>query len=110
MEDIFQGEKRDEMKYLFQTMLYSMVLHRSLERNVVPALYYARDMNTAHYSPRLMIEGQEVDYASRSEEFETLLRCKLDELFDLERDFECCPKQESDKICEYCDFLSICKR
>ncbi|MBR3887206.1 MAG: PD-(D/E)XK nuclease family protein [Alistipes sp.] len=110
MEDIFQGEKRDEMKYIFQTMLYSMVLHRSLERNVVPALYYARDMNTAHYSPRLMIEGQEVDYASRSEEFETLLRCKLDELFDLERDFECCPKQESDKICEYCDFLSICKR
>ena len=110
MEDIFEGEQRDEMKYLFQTMLYSMVLHRKFSQDVVPSLYYARDMNQADYSPRLIIADQEVGYASFAQEFETLLRSKLDELFDLDRPFECCPEQESDKICAFCDFKTICKR
>lgn len=110
IEDLFQGEKRDQMKYLFQTMLYSMVLHRSTDRNVVPALYYARDMNNADYSPRLMVGDCEVDYTSFKEDFERALRDKLDELFDLNREFERCPKEESDKICAYCDFRTICKR
>ena len=110
MEDIFEGEKRDEMKYLFQTMLYSMVLHHSFSREVVPSLYYARDMNQADYSPRLTIDGQEVTYSAFATEFEELLRQKLDELFDLNTPFKCCPEQESDKICAYCDFKTICKR
>jgi ATP-dependent helicase/DNAse subunit B len=110
MEDIFEGEKRDEMKYLFQTMLYSMVLHHSFSREVVPSLYYARDMNQADYSPRLVIDNQEVTYSAFATEFEELLRQKLDELFDLNTPFKCCPEQESDKICAYCDFKTICKR
>ena len=110
MEDIFEGEKRDEMKYLFQTMLYSMVLHHSFSREVVPSLYYARDMNQADYSPRLVIDDQEVTYSAFATEFEELLRQKLDELFDLNTPFKCCPEQESDKICAYCDFKTICKR
>jgi RecB family exonuclease len=110
MEDIFDGEKRDEMKYLFQTMLYSMVLHHSFSREVVPSLYYARDMNQADYSPRLTIDGQEVTYSAFATEFEELLRQKLDELFNLNTPFKCCPEQESDKICAYCDFKTICKR
>lgn len=110
MEDIFEGEKRDEMKYLFQTMLYSMVLHHSFSREVVPSLYYARDMNQADYSPRLVIDDQEVTYSAFATKFEELLRQKLDELFDLNTPFKCCPEQESDKICVYCDFKTICKR
>ncbi|MBO7342908.1 MAG: PD-(D/E)XK nuclease family protein [Alistipes sp.] len=110
IEDIFEGEKRDEMKYLFQTMLYSMVLHHSLSREVVPSLYYARDMNQPSYSPRLIIDGQEVTYSAFAAEFEKLLRQKLDELFDLHTPFKCCPEQESGKICAYCDFKTICKR
>ena len=110
IEDIFEGEKRDEMKYLFQTMLYSMVLHHSLSREVVPSLYYARDMNQPSYSPRLIIDRQEVTYSAFAAEFEKLLRQKLDELFDLHTPFKCCPEQESGKICAYCDFKTICKR
>ena len=110
MEDIFQGEKRDQMKYLFQTMLYSMVLHHSYAQEVVPSLYYARDMNQADYSPRLVIENMEVFYSAYAAEFEAWLRQKLDELFDLDTPFECCPEQDSDKICAYCDFKTICKR
>ncbi|MBO5687228.1 MAG: PD-(D/E)XK nuclease family protein [Alistipes sp.] len=110
IEDIFEGEKRDEMKYLFQTMLYSMVLHHSLSREVVPSLYYARDMNQPSYSPRLIIDRQEVTYSAFAVEFEKLLRQKLDELFDLHTPFKCCPEQESGKICAYCDFKTICKR
>ena len=110
MEDIFQGEKRDQMKYLFQTMLYSMVLHHSYAQEVVPSLYYARDMNQADYSPRLVIENMEVFYSAYAAEFEAWLRQKLDELFDLDTPFKCCPEQESGKICAFCDFKTICKR
>ena len=67
-------------------------------------------MNQPSYSPRLIIDGQEVTYSVFAAEFEKLLRQKLDELFDLNTPFKCCPEQESGKICAYCDFKTICKR
>ena len=51
-----------------------------------------------------------IPFQAFATEFEELLRQKLDELFDLNTPFKCCPEQESDKICAYCDFKTICKR
>ncbi len=112
IESLFEGENRNNHRYPLQTMLYSMVLQRTRGRNIEPALYFARDMNRDNYSPQIIHhdDNKPLDYATYAEEFEELLRRKLDELFDMERSFERCPQEESKNICAYCDFKKICNR
>ncbi len=112
MVSLFDSEMKH--RYVFQTMLYSMVLHHRLGREVTPALYFARDLNKHlrrdEYSPYPTLNGEEFDYTRCGEEFETLLRDKLEELFDLSRKFECCAADSNHSPCQYCDYKSICKR
>ncbi len=112
VESLFEGESRQSLGNLLQTMIYSMVLYHNFSRNVQPALYFARYINNEDYSPRLMDKqrGAEVDYASYAEEFEQLLGERLRELFDRRIPFRRCGKEEADKVCKYCDFKVICKR
>ena len=78
------------------------------------------------YTPQItyakVIEGQykkngepkteiaDVFYNDHAAEFEQQLRAKLNELFDPTQPFARCPKQESGKVCEYCNFKPICNR
>lgn len=112
VESLFEGESRQSLGNLLQTMIYSMVLYHNFSRNVQPALYFARYIHNDDYSPRLMDKqrGAEVDYASYAEEFEQLLGERLRELFDRRIPFRRCGKEEADKVCKYCDFKVICKR
>ncbi len=112
IESLFEGENRNNHRYPLQTMLYSMVLQRTCGRNIEPALYFAREMNRDNYSPQIIHhnDNRPIDYATYAEQFEELLRRKLDELFDMERPFERCPQEESKNICTYCDFKKICNR
>ena len=112
IESLFEGENRNNHRYPLQTMLYSMVLHRTLGRNIEPALYFARDMNREDYSPQIIHhdDNAPLNYTTYAKEFEQLLRRKLDELFDMERPFERCSQEESKNICAYCDFKKICNR
>lgn len=112
VESLFEGEGRQSLGNLLQTMIYSMVLYHNFSRNVQPALYFARYIHNEDYSPRLMDKqrGVEVDYASYAEEFEQLLGERLRELFDRRIPFRRCGKEEADKVCKYCDFKVICKR
>ena len=109
---LFEGENRSSFRYPLQTMLYSMVLNHNLGRDVEPALYFARDMNQESYSPQIIHHEDNAPllYTTYAEEFEQMLRQKLDELFDMERPFERCQQEESKNICTYCDFKKICKR
>ncbi len=112
-ESLFEGENRSRFGNLLQTMIYSMVLRRTFRRNVEPALYFVRYIHNDDYDPHLIDKAADsaaVDYDAYAEEFETLLRRKLDELFDPETPFAQCDETEADKICKYCDFKLICKR
>ena len=94
-------------------MIYSMVLYRTLHRNVEPALYFARNMKKSTYSPRIVDKARgryEVDYAAYAEEFEEALRAKLLELFNPEIPFTCCENKGKFSPCTYCDYKVICKR
>lgn len=112
MEDLFNNKA--DHRYVFQTLLYSMVLNHTLGREVVPALFFARDLNKAlrdtEYSPYPTLKGDTLDYTHCSEEFEALLREKLEELFDLSHEFERCEANTNHSPCQYCDYKSICKR
>lgn len=112
VESLFEGESRQSMGNLLQTMIYSMVLYHNFSRNVQPALYFARYIHNDDYSPRLWDKERdsEVDYAAYAEEFERLLGDKLRELFDELIPFRRCDKEEADRVCKYCDFKVICKR
>ena len=114
VESLFTGPTRNKKKNILQTMIYSMVLNHELQRDVQPALYYARHINDKGYSPLLIDKSNKecegVFYNDYATEFEPMLREKLNELFDLSRPFERCRIEESRENCAYCDFKTICKR
>lgn len=113
LEELFLGKYRSSKANLFQTLLYALMVWYSEGRNARPALYYVRAMNNPDFSPWLRDKKQrdeEVSYALYGEKFEELLREKLKELFDWEIPFRPCSEQESDTICNYCDFRTLCRR
>ena len=114
VESLFSGATRNKKKNLLQTMIYSMVLNHKYQRDVQPALYYARYIHDDEYSPLLIDksnkESKGVLYNDYAAEFEPMLRAKLNELFDLSHPFERCSAEESRENCAYCDFKTICKR
>ncbi|MBO5892900.1 MAG: PD-(D/E)XK nuclease family protein [Alistipes sp.] len=114
IESLFTGATRNKKKNLLQTMIYSMVLNNKFQRNVQPALYYARHIHEKEYSPLLIDKSNKecagVYYNDYASSFEPMLREKLNELFDLSRPFERCSAEESRENCTYCDFKAICKR
>lgn len=110
---LFEGEGRQLMGNLLQTMIYSMVLYHKYNRNVQPTLYFVRAMGNEKYSPSLIDKGNgsaEVDYAAYADEFEQMLGRAVSEIFDQSVPFRRCDESESSKICEYCNYKLICKR
>ena len=110
MEPLFRGGAQERVSNIFQTMLYSMILHRKYNLESCPSLYFASKMLNDEYSP-LILDRTTGAYVERfsdiSEEFEQeLLRC-LDELFDANTPF--C-QAEDRNACTYCDYKKICRR
>ena len=112
IESLFNGETRNTNRYVLQTMLYSMILHHTENREVKPALYFARNMSNENFSPYIKIKDSqydEVTYTEHATAFEEQLSAKLRELFNPDIPFIRC-SADDDKSCEYCDFKTICKR
>lgn len=117
IESLFEGEKSYSNGNLLQTMIYSMILNKTLNRNVKPALYYVRQMNLEDYNPHIInnvgsprTSSCEVDYLSFADEFEGQLREKLLDLFNPELPFTQCEPDRASKVCVNCDFKTICRR
>lgn len=109
LEDLFVSKNRGKNANIFQTLLYSLILHRREGVDARPALYYVRHLNREGYSPYPMDKSREgeVTYALYGEAFEQMLSEKLCELFDYQTPFRPCEDQE---MCQFCDYCSICRR
>ncbi|MBR5464285.1 MAG: exodeoxyribonuclease V subunit gamma [Alistipes sp.] len=110
LEALFQGEARDRQSNTIQTLLYAMMLHHSEQCDVVPALYYVRNMHRDDYAPWLIdCEKQKtgIPYSRYAALFESLLAETLATLFDPNIPFT---QVKDDKACQYCDFKLICRR
>ena len=110
LEALFQGEARDRQSNTIQTLLYAMMLHHSEQCDVVPALYYVRNMHRDDYAPWLIdCEKQTtgIPYSRYAALFESLLAETLATLFDPNIPFT---QVKDDKACQYCDFKLICRR
>lgn len=106
---LFGPEARRQKANILQTLLYAMMLRRTEERDVEPALYYVRAMHRPDYVPLLRDKERKTEgarYDRYSEEFEQELRCKLTELFDLSVPFRQCTDRDS---CRFCDYRAICR-
>lgn len=110
LEQLFKGEAKQRQSNILQTLLYCMMLHRTRHEEVVPSLYYVRQMHNASYVPWLQDKEQEQEVAAYSryaEPFERLLADHLAELYDPSIPFRQC---EDADACAYCDFKQICRR
>ena len=110
ISSLFSGRPIERISNIFQTLLYSMMLHRTRGVDVKPSLYYASQMLGSDYSPLLVntITDAEVErYSDVSEEFERELSAVLEELFDPSQPFI---QVEDIDACKYCDYKKICRR
>lgn len=110
IDSLFNGKAEERISNIFQTLLYSMILYRTQNRESVPTLFYAGKMHRDDYSPLIVDRsaGRTVDrYSEYAEAFEQALGDVLRTLFDKDTPFTQC---DDENTCRYCDFKTICKR
>lgn len=111
VEALFNGDAKQRQSNVLQTLLYAMMLTHSEGCEAVPALYYVRRMNRPDYSPELIDRstgGVGESYSAYAVDFERLLGEKLAELFDPAVPFRA--TEDTEHVCRYCDYRSICRR
>lgn len=110
LNSLFNGNSKQRISNIFQTLLYAMIMRRKQKADAVPSLYYASKMLGKEYSPLIynkVTKSKIERYSSVADEFEELLTVTLDELFDPNIPF----RQTSDEeMCKKCNFKGICRR
>ncbi len=113
IDSLFNGSPLERQGHIIQTLTYSLMLHHSEDKRVVPSLYYVRFMHSEDYSPLLVDRSAEdkdgaiADIGAVSEEFEANLKATLSELFDCSTPFR--QAEDREMSCTYCDFKDICR-
>ena len=110
MENLFRGTAMERVSNIFQTLLYSMMLHKRDGCEALPSLYFASKMHDKAYSPKIVnrATGELIErYSDHAAEFEQELTTALEELFDYETPFQ---QVEDVDMCKYCDYKRICRR
>lgn len=112
IEALFTGTAKQRISNILQTMLYSMILHKTKGVDTTPSLFYASRMhnNIKKYSPYICeLDTKRViqKYSMVANDFEEQLSALLNELFDPSTPF----RQTEDKdACTRCDYNRICNR
>lgn len=109
---LFNGAPHERISNIFQTLLYSMMLHHNHNRKceACPSLFYASQMLSKEYSPYLVDKGGDGEitkYSDIGESFEEELTNIFEELFNPEIAFK---QVEDSDACTYCDYKKICRR
>ena len=110
ISNLFNGAPDERISNIFQTLLYSMMLHRDRECETCPSLYYASQMLSKEYSPYIVDRScnrEITTYSDISAEFEEELTSVFEELFDPEVAFN---QVDDSDACTYCDYKKICRR
>ncbi|MCD7962980.1 MAG: PD-(D/E)XK nuclease family protein [Rikenellaceae bacterium] len=105
---LFSGTLSERNPAALQTLIYSYMVHREFGKEVVPSLYFVRNMNDPGFSPLLneASSGEIYEYSKVKRILEENFKNKLSELFDPSIPFM---KSEDKRTCEYCAFKDICR-
>ena len=113
INNLFNGAANERVSNIFQTLLYSMMLHKSKGVESVPTLYFASKMMGKSYSPNIVDVSNPKSrkpverYSAIAADFEHELTSVLEELFDYDKPFVRCDDADT---CKNCDFKTICRR
>ncbi|MDE7134863.1 MAG: PD-(D/E)XK nuclease family protein [Rikenellaceae bacterium] len=106
--ELFERLGKKSLLPPFQSMLYSVMVHKSCGCEVRPALYYARSMNEPDYNADIVIDKEPVLAISAYEDdYLTLLRELVGEILNPDIPFDRF-RNEEEKACQYCDFKRLC--
>lgn len=107
MKHLFESSDK-RANYIFQAFVYASIMIEKQSEKVQPALVYINKSTDEDYSPVIKWDKETItDFNTLNAEFETAFTEKLNELFDKESAF--CQTQNA-KVCEWCDFKSMCGR
>jgi len=104
LHELFDEKKIAENKNYLQVLIYCWLIAKTSEnRRILPCLLHIHEAHTEHYSPTFLPN----DFNEISEEFDTLIRDVLNEMFDPNTEFT---STETPANCRYCDYLNLCRR
>ncbi|MFI3268683.1 MAG: PD-(D/E)XK nuclease family protein, partial [Rikenellaceae bacterium] len=102
IESLFDISTKNNSIAIMQVFLYAYLT----KQEVVPALYFSREMNKENYNPHIIIAKKEIlKFSEIREEYGEALTQKLEELFNKNISFSCTSEAST---CEYCDYKNIC--
>jgi hypothetical protein len=107
---LFNGAPNERISNIFQTILYSMMLHQTRKVESCPSLFYASQMLTEEYSPLIVDKSTDKaieKYSDIGQSFEEELTRVFEEMFDPNIEFS---QVEDSDACTYCDYKKICRR
>jgi hypothetical protein len=113
VEELYTAKPTERNSAVFQTFLYTWIIGEKGEfRNLIPALYYVRDIYNQNFDWRIYQAGKRkrtiVDnFEDYREEFKDRLISLINELFDRDISFT---QTEDVKYCEQCPYNKICMR
>jgi ATP-dependent helicase/DNAse subunit B len=109
LPDLFTA-KDNRASHIFQTFVYASALlqKENTQLPIIPALMYMQEAGKEDYSPVVLYNKEPIrDFRELNYEFESLLKQKVEELFNPAIPFQ---QTEIAGNCEYCDFKEMCGR
>lgn len=109
LEELFGHSNKKNIKAFLQLMLYCVVYGKAHHYTgaIQPFIYSFRNIAKDGIVPLKIDKETLADYRPYAEEYENLLRAKIEEIFDPEIPFEQSPDESA---CKYCNFWRICGR
>lgn len=114
MSNLFDKELKDRPKAVMQVMMYAhLYLNECPDKIIEPGIYYLRNLFNEKFDadiihkPSLKEAYRIEDFSPYREEFRQFFDACLDEIFDPETPFT---QTTTGKACEWCKFISICKK
>lgn len=105
---IFSQEAiKDHSDYFLQTLLYAHIVRSKTPQMVSPCLLFIQHAGSEDYDPTLKIGKEAItDIADYSDEFITLLRQQLDDIYNAQIAFV--PTDDQHR-CETCPYAALCR-
>ncbi len=112
LNQLFEKEKLNRNRAVFQTFLYSYVLSVEFDEKIQPGLYPVRNIYNEDFDSRIFLKQKSgklfvEDFAEIKQEYGRMLQEIIDDLFSTHHIY----KQTSEhQFCQYCPYSTICRR
>ena len=114
VESLFNKTEKERAKAVMQVFLYALMLDGKYQgKTLKPVIYHLTSLSDTSIYHTYCVENKKAkqkeevtDFSLYAEDFETALRCLLDEIFDEETPFM--QTMNEKKNCVYCPYKNVC--